>query len=251
MVRGIRLGDKASGAWSNRVSDLKQPKLPPVLRKINWRELFQFSQAPNQLGLPTFLNTDAKLGWSVYTYMSPEILLDKCDGAKSILLRIEGYCSKGHEGGREFLTQRAKVGLCPCCAVATHVLIPPVYSVGRLDRKKHNSTALWQRHGPLATRGYAAAAYFNANGELPGSRDWLAAKRLLTLPYPLNEADRRKGVEGVSPEDHEEAASSAPGEKRFPKPPPPVHPNVASPSPSPAKSQGTSKGPPSQGSASW
>ena len=97
---GIRLGDKASGAWSNCVSDLKQPKLPPVLRKINWRELFQFLQAPNKLGLPTSWNTDAQLGWSVFTYMSSEILFDKCDGAKSILLRIEGYCSKGHEGGQ-------------------------------------------------------------------------------------------------------------------------------------------------------
>ena len=84
----------------------------------------------------------------------------------------------------------------PCCAVATHVLIPPVYSVGRLDRKKHNSPALRRRRGPLATRGYAAAAYFNANGELPGSWDWLATKHLLTLPYPLNEEDRRKGADG-------------------------------------------------------
>ena len=196
---GIRLGEKASGFWANCVSDLEQPKLPPVLRKINWRELVQISQAPNQLGLPTSLNTDSKLGWSVYTYMSPEILFDKCEGSKSILLRIEGYCSKGHEAGREFLSQRAKVVLCPCCAVATHVLIPPVCSVGGLDRKKHNSTALWQRHGPIVTRGYAAAAYFNANGELPGSWDWLATKHLLTLPYPLNEDDRRRwGGGGLS-----------------------------------------------------
>ena len=64
---GIRLGEKAAGGWPNCVSDLQQPRLPPVLRKINWRELFQFSQAPKQLGLPTSLNTDAKLGWSVYT----------------------------------------------------------------------------------------------------------------------------------------------------------------------------------------
>ena len=175
-------------------------------------------------------------------------MLDMCEGSKSILLRIEGYCSKGHDAVKE-LAQRAKVGLRPCCAVATHVLIPPVYSVGRLDRKKRNSTALWQRLGPLATRGYAAAAYFDANGELPGSWDWLATKHLLTLPYPLNEEDRRKGVEGVSPEDNEDAVGPASQERKFPKPPPPVHPNVAS--PSPAKSQGTSKGPPSHGSASW
>ena len=32
---GIRLGEKASGAWSNRDSDKQKPRLPPVLRKIN------------------------------------------------------------------------------------------------------------------------------------------------------------------------------------------------------------------------
>ena len=37
--------------------------------------------------------------------------------------------------------------------------------------------------------------------------------------------------------------------KKFPKPPLPIHPNVAS--PSPAKSQGTFKGSPSRGSSSW
>ena len=137
-----------------------------------------------------------------------------------------------------------KGGLCPCCAVATHVLVPPVYPVGRPDRKKNNSTALWQRHGPLATRGYTAAAYFNANGELPVSWDWVATTHILTLPSSLNEAYRRTGV---SRDDNEDRASLAPGEKRRPKPPPPVHSNVASPGPSSAMSQG----PPSQGSTSW
>ena len=47
---GIRLGDKASGAWANCVSDLTQPKLPPVLRKINWRELVQFFAGPQPVG---------------------------------------------------------------------------------------------------------------------------------------------------------------------------------------------------------
>ena len=62
---GIRLGEKSSGAWPNLVSDKKQPRLPPVLRKINWRELVQILRAPNQLGFPTSTNTDSKLGWSV------------------------------------------------------------------------------------------------------------------------------------------------------------------------------------------
>ena len=37
--------------------------------------------------------------------------------------------------------------------------------------------------------------------------------------------------------------------KKFPRPPPPIHPNVAS--PGPAKSRGTFKGPLSRGSSSW
>ena len=71
--------------------------------------------------------------------------------------------------------------------------------------------------------------------------------------------------EGVSLGDNDDAVGSTSGRqslhpasgippsasqaKKFPKPPPPVHPNVAS--PSPAKSHGTSKGPPSHGSSSW
>ena len=241
---GIRLGPKASGAWANYVSDVTQPKLPPVLRKINWRELVTILQTPNQIGLPTSLNTDSQLGWSVYSYMSPEVLFDICEGDRSILLKIDGYCSKGHSASGE--AQRAKVGLRPCCAVATHVFVPPVYSVGRPDRKKNNSTALWQRYGPMATRGYTAAVYFNANGELPASWDWVATKHRLTLPCALNEAYRR---EGVSRDDHEDRASVATGGTpvRRPKPPPPVHPSVASPGPSSAVSHGL----PSQSSSSW
>ena len=72
----------------------------------------------------------------------------------------------------------------------------------------------------------------------------MATKHLLTLPSALNEAYRR---EGVSRDDNEDRASVAPGEQRRPKPPPPIHPTVASPGPSSAVSQG----PPSQGSASW
>ena len=156
---GIRLGPKASGAWSNLVSDKKQPRLPPRLRKVNWRELMQILRAPNQLGLPTSVNTDGKLGWSLSAYMSPEILFNHCEGTQSILIRVERVCPKGHEALKTALAQRAKVGICPCCALATHVLVPSTYSAGRYDRKKANSTSLRQRFGPMATRNYAAAAF--------------------------------------------------------------------------------------------
>ena len=54
-----------------------------------------------------------------------------------------------------------------------------------------NSTSLWQRFGAVATRNYAAAAYYNANGDLPPSWDWLASKHLVKLPDPLNLEDCR------------------------------------------------------------
>ena len=130
-----------------------------------------------------------------------------------------------------------------------------------------NSTSLWQRFGPFATRNYAAATYYNANGELPGSWDWLASKHLVELPYPLNPEDCCVLEDEASHGDTVDACGSTAGRqstpsasvnlhavpqtKKFPKPPPPIHPNVASPSPSPAKSHGTFKGSPSRGSSSW
>ena len=47
------------------------------------------------------------------------------------------------------------------------------------------------------------------------------------------------------------AVESFPPTKKFPKPPPPVRPNVAGASPSPDKSRGAFKGSPSRGSSSW
>ena len=156
------------------------------------------------------------------------------------------------------------MGLCPCCARATHVLAPPVYSVGRPDRKKQNSISLWQSYGPYATRSYSAAMYYNANGILPDTWDWLASRHLLQLPPPLNPEDGSRLEDGASREELGEpsgstlgrpsvlsAVASFPQNKKIPKPPPPIHPSVASASPSPAQSRGAFKGSPSRGSSSW
>ena len=118
---------------------------------------------------------------------------------------------------------------------------------------------LRQRFGPFATRNYAAATYFNANGELPDTWDWVAKKHLLTLPSPLNVEDSRPLGEGVSVGNTDDGVGSVSGGRplrpvssappKCPKPPPPVHPSVAS--PSPAKSQSTFRAPPSHCSSSW
>ena len=257
---GLRLGLKASGAWSNQIIDTQQPNPPPVLRKIDWRELVQILKAPNQLGLPASSNSDSKLGWAVYSYMSPEVLLDICEGRQHLLLRIEGYCTKGHEASNKDIAQRAKVGLCPCCARATHVFVPPAYPIGRPDRKKRNQIYLWQRFGPFGTRNYAAALYINANGTLPDSWDWVASKHVLTIPSALNLEDQ-----SVSPEREASVRLDLPkdsptppttpgslsGVKKAAKPPPPFHKGGGRVSPSPAKSRGSMKGSSQHGSSSW
>ena len=150
-------------------------------------------------------------------------------------------------------------------ALLQHVFAPPAFAASRPDRKKLNPTSLWQRFGPFATRNYAAAAYCNANGDLPSSRDWLASKDLVKLPDPLNLEDCRSLADGASHGDNDDACGSTAGRQsslsasvnphpvpqtqKFPKHPPPIRPSVAS--LSPAKSRGAFKGPPSRGSSSW
>ena len=117
----------------------------------------------------------------------------------------------------------------------------------------------------MATRNYAAAAFYNLFSDLPPSWDWLTTRHLVKLPDPLALGGRRLVDDGVSQVDTEDARGSnvgqqsslsasvnphpAPQTRKFPEPPPPIHPAVAR--PSPAKSHGAFKGSPSRGSSSW
>ena len=111
-----------------------------------------------------------------------------CDGAKSILLRIEGYVCKGYEGTRETLAQKAKCGYCPCCTRPTHVLIPPAYEVGQYGRRKDKPAKLRQAFGPFASRNYAAAIYQHSYKTLTVEWNWIQATHRLSIPYPLDPA---------------------------------------------------------------
>ena len=160
------------------VEGSKQPPLPPALHRTNWRELLQILQASQQVGLPRSAQTDASLGWSLDCYQSYEILLDHCMGAQGTLLRVIGACSKGSESSKiGGLPQRAKCGLCPCCARATHALIPETYEAGSFGRRKANAVRFWQLRGPMASRTYAAAVYFNQFKYLPSGWNRIATKR--------------------------------------------------------------------------
>ena len=58
---GTRLGPMASGHWSNLVEDKDQPRLPPLLLTVNWRELVPILQAHLRIGLPASVNADGNL----------------------------------------------------------------------------------------------------------------------------------------------------------------------------------------------
>ena len=150
---GARLGPTASGHWSNLVEGKDQPPLHPLLRKVNWRELLRIVQSHRQIGLPTSVNADAGRGWAPCGYMAVEISMNRCLGARRILLRVLGTCSKGSEAPKNNLPQRAKCGVCPCCVRATHVLIPATYEAGTHDRRTNNAAKLWQVYGHSQLRG--------------------------------------------------------------------------------------------------
>ena len=174
-----------------------QPPLPPLLRKVNRRELLRIAQARRQIGLPTSIDAEASLGWALYAYMAAGISMNHCNGARRILLRVLGSCSKDSEAPKINLSQRAKCGVCPSCVRATNVLIPATYGVGACDRRKANAAKLWQLYGPMATRNYGAAWYFTQFGCLPSGWNWIAIKHVVMLP-PLLDPEGRRNVEAES-----------------------------------------------------
>ena len=184
------------------------------------------------------------------------------------MLRAVGSRCKGSEAPKSGLPRRAKSGLRPCCSRATHVLIPATYEAGNFDRRKANAVRLWQLHGPMASRTYAAALYFNQFGYIPSGWNWIATKHVAILPPPLDsEALRTTEVSEQSNSQLalEDARSSrpmpmspspatsgffpAPKLSRNAKPPPPIRPE--SPSPSPAKSARPSQTCHSYRKSSW
>ena len=62
-------------------------------------------------------------------YQSAVIAFTQCEAAGDILIRLYGVASKGRGALKNrFLSQRAKVGFCPCRVVATHVAVIANYA---------------------------------------------------------------------------------------------------------------------------
>ena len=86
-------------------------------------------ERPGQVGrLPT-KNTGAHPGFSVMAYRSAPIAGAHCEAAGGIPIRPGANVSKGRDAAvNRLLAQRASVGYCPCCVVATHVVAPVNYA---------------------------------------------------------------------------------------------------------------------------
>ena len=166
-------------------------QIPPALRKVNYRELLMISEALNQVGLPCSINTDASLGWAVYCYRSFEVLFNQCQGDRSILLRLEGHCSRGSGAPRNNTAQRAKCGYCPCCNQITQVFAPPSSAIGKSDQRKLNGARPWQQYGPIASKVYAAALYRNHNKGISEKWNWIRGTHNIALPPLLDPHSQR------------------------------------------------------------
>ena len=110
-----------------------QKYVPPATRKVSPREIIHILGNPLQIGYPASMKTGACSGYSATGYQSRDVVYDHCLTWKSILVRLEGRLSKGHDAkAKGNLCQKAKVGYCPCSTQATHVAIPPAYATGEL-----------------------------------------------------------------------------------------------------------------------
>ena len=129
-------------------------------------------------------DSDAQLGHSVYTYQSGEVAFGQCGAEAYVLWRVVGQYSRAHgqTGSKTQISQRAKVGFCPCCRSVSHIAIPGSYSLGAFYAPKDVAMQLWRAFGPWGPRRYSAFAYVAENGYLPKDWDWAASP--LTVGFP-------------------------------------------------------------------
>ena len=178
---GVRVGNPPSGYRTHEVEKVEQT--PPGMRKTNFREAIALLQASHQIGAPATQCTDANLGFAIYAYQSPSLVLPPGESHRHILMRVEGTASRGGSGPP---LQKAKVGYCPCCSTISHIAVPPSYAAGSFDKDKCTSTTLWQSFGPWASRYLAAHQYYNLYQSLSTHWDWAASTLDLTAPNPLS-----------------------------------------------------------------
>ena len=178
----FRVGPEASGELAQYIQGIPE-RIPPGVRKASARELLQVLENPNQKGYPGTVNTDAILGFGVYTYQSADVLFGKIGARDELLVRLEGLHCKGHND--RGVCQKAKVAYCPCCVIPTHVAIPMSYSLGEHDARKQEAIDIWAQYGPWGQRRLCAIKYcYESNNRQPLPKDWDWAANSLHKAFP-------------------------------------------------------------------
>ena len=180
---GVRLGPTASGKFSQHPL-ITLENTPPGIRLSSAWETIPFLSSYQQVGTPPAAYTDAQLGNAVYTYQAGEVAF-QCGATGSILWRIIGKHSRAHqaEGGNPTkVSQKGKVGFCPCCSMVSHIAAPATYLLGDYCHHKAVVMGLWQYYGPWGPRRYTALQYVKENDYLPKNWDWAAST--LNVEFP-------------------------------------------------------------------
>ena len=91
----------ALGGWTGPPPWLKTH--PPASRKASLWKALSALWYPRQVGYPPTLHADAFLGYSVAWYQSAPVALRRFDATKSILARVVGRVSGGHQASKKNL----------------------------------------------------------------------------------------------------------------------------------------------------
>ena len=143
MALGRPPGPNADGTLSAK---LKSP--PPGLRRAGCREVLGVLSRPEQVRYPATANADASLGFCVTGDQSAALAPQTCYPQRSLLVRLEGQATRGHQAGKKEPAQRGKVGYCPCCAALAHTAAPPPYEMGPFEPLKARGMRLQAKNGP-------------------------------------------------------------------------------------------------------
>ena len=102
-------------------------------------------------------------------------------------LFFRGTVAEGRGAPPKTPAREAKVGHCPCCAIATHVAVPPPVESGAYSELKELGVGHWAPDGPRAGRRLEAVTYLlDTNGaRLLGGWDWAACALQFLAPDPL------------------------------------------------------------------
>ena len=138
------------------------------------------------------MNSDARLGFGVYSYQSAEDPFNSVATRDDVLVRIEGLRCKGRYD-KQNICQKVKVGFCPFCSTPTHVAIPTSYRLGEYDDRKLQAIDLRAQFGPWGPRRFCALKYsYESNNRepLPTGWDWAANSLRNAFPPPLIRGNR-------------------------------------------------------------